>query len=86
MAKRDHNDEGKYTTTDFYTTAVLVLKKFEVLEIRPLGDSGKVKRFVFEDTEELRSTILSYMNGTMEGNLREFRNAIETVKDMVHSG
>lgn len=85
MAKeREFEEEGQYTTTDFYTTAVLVLKKFEVLAIKSAG--GKVKRFAFNDTPELRATILSYMNGTMEGNLREFRNAIECVKDMVHSG
>jgi len=78
--------EEQYTTTDFYTTAVLVLKKFEVLEIRAEGKNDKVKRFVFTDTPELRETILSYMNGTVVDNLREFRNAIETVKDMVHSG
>jgi len=84
--EKQERDDGKYTTTDFYTTAVLVLKKFEVLEIRAQGPNGKVKRFIFEDTQELRDTILSYMNGSMEGNLREFRNAIETVKDMVHSG
>lgn len=83
---REQNDEGKYTTTDFYTTAVLVLRKFEVLEIRAEGKNDKVKRFVFEDTTELRDTILSYMNGSINDNLREFRNAIETVKDMVHSG
>ena len=75
-----------YMTTDFYTTAVLKLYKFDVLEIRQEGASGKVKRFVFEDTEELRKVVLSYMNSNAEGNLREFRNAIESVKDMVHSG
>ena len=80
------SDKKDYTTTDFYTTAILVLLKFEVLEIRAEGASGKVKRFVFKDVPELRETILSYMNGTMEGNLRDFRNAIETIKDMVHSG
>jgi len=80
------SENKTYTTTDFYTTAVLVLKKFEVLEIRAEGKNDKVKRFVFNDTPELRETILSYMNGTVTDNLREFRNAIETVKDMVHSG
>ena len=80
------SENKTYTTTDLYTTAVLVLKKFEVLEIRAEGKNDKVKRFVFNDTPELRETILSYMNGTVTDNLREFRNAIETVKDMVHSG
>ncbi len=82
----DKKEKVEYTTTDFYTTAILVLHKFEVLEIRAEGQSKKVKRFVFEDTDVLREKILSYMNGAMEGNLRDFRNAIETVKDMVHSG
>jgi len=79
------SQENIYTTTDFYTTAVLVYKKFKVIAINRVG-SGKTKKFVFEDTPELRETILSYMNGEMEGNLREFRNAIDATKDMVHSG
>jgi len=86
MSNTDKNIEGKYTTTDFYTTAVLVLKKFEVLEITSEGPTNRVKRFVFEDNDELRTTILSDTNGTMDGNLRDFRNGIECVKDMVHSG
>ena len=75
-----------YSTTDFYTTAVLIAKKFEVENITTEGPGGKVKRLHFADTEELRTTILSYMNRKLDGNLRDFRDAIETVKDMVHSG
>lgn len=75
-----------YSTTDFYTTAVLVYKKFEVKKITVDKQGGRVKRFHFENSDELQETIMSYMNSTLEGNLREFRNSIETVKDMVHSG
>ena len=74
-----------YSTTDFYTTAVLISKKFLVKEVSVEGTSRKVKRFHFEDTPLLRDTILQYMNRTLDGNLREFRDAIETVKDLVHS-
>ncbi len=79
-------EEKNYSTTDFYTTAVLLAKDFEVIEVTNEGPGDRVKRFHFQDTGELRSTILSYMNRKLEGNLREFRDAIETVKDMVHSG
>jgi predicted secreted protein len=79
-------EENTYKTTDFYTTAVLISQKFEVKEISTQGPNDKVKKFHFEDTPELREIIMKYMNGTLEGNLREFRNAIETVKDAVHSG
>lgn len=75
-----------FNTTDFYTTAILIAKKFPVKKITSEGPSGKVKRFHFDESEELRATILAYMNRQLEGNLRDFRDAIETVKDMVHSG
>lgn len=87
------NDHGQeelpvYATTDFYTTAVLVLNKFEVIEIRKDEQNrrNKTKYFVFRDSPELRQLILDYMNSSLMGNLRDFRHAIDTVKDMVHSG
>lgn len=78
--------EKRYTTGDFYTTAVLLFTGFEVLEVTSHGPDGRVKKFHFEDTPELNKVIMDYMNGKLEGNIREFRNSIETVKDMVHSG
>lgn len=76
----------EYSTTDFYTTAILIAQKFEVKQITTEGPNGRVKRFHFDDSKELKDVIMKYMNNTLVGNLREFRNAIETVKDMVHSG
>jgi len=78
--------EGTYSTTDFYLTAVLISCKYKIQETTTEGPNGRVKRFHFEDTPSLRNTIMQYMNGDLEGNIREFRNSIETVKDMVHSG
>lgn len=75
-----------YSTTDFYITAVLIALGFEVENISKEGPSDRVKRFHFENSEELNKTILKYMNGTLEGNLKGFKQAIESVKDMVHSG
>ena len=80
------SEKKDYNTTDFYTVAVLILKKFQVKKITKEGPEGRVKRFWFDDSEELQETILSYMNRNLEGNVRDFRDAIETVKDMVHSG
>lgn len=79
------NEESLYTTTDFYTTAVLISKKFLVKKITTEGPGKKVKRFHFDDSPELRQIVLDYMNRSLTGNIREFRDAIETVKDMVHS-
>ena len=76
----------EYSTTDFYTTAILIAQKFEVKNITTEGPAGRVKRFHFDENAELKAVIMKYMNNTLSGNLREFRNAIETVKDMVHSG
>ena len=74
-----------FSTTDFYTAAILIAKGFEVTEVSKEGAGLKVKRFHFEDNEDLRKTILLYTNGSLEGNLRGFRNSIENVKDLVHS-
>jgi hypothetical protein len=80
------NEKENYSTTDFYTTAILVATKFEVVKITTEGPGNKVKRFHFEDTPELRQTIKDYLNGKLTGDFRTFKNSIETVKDMVHGG
>ena len=79
-------EDTRYSTTDFYTTAVLLLKKYKIKEITTEGPQKKVKRFWFEDSDELRAIIMEYMNGDLCENLRDFRNSIDTVKDLVHSG
>lgn len=77
--------DANYSTTDFYTTAVLISQNFEVVEITREGPNQKVKRFHFVDSEQLREVIRKYVNGQLHGDLRNFKNAIECVKDMVHS-
>ena len=79
-------DETDYSTTDFYTTAVLLFSGFDVTQITSHGPKGEVKRFHFENTPELQAIVMEYMNGKLTGNIRQFRNAIDTVKDMLHSG
>ena len=79
------NTEHGYSTTDFYTTAVLISQEFQVTEVSREGHQGKVKRFHFDKTPEVQEVVMSYINGKLEGNIRDFRNAIETVKDMVYS-
>jgi hypothetical protein len=78
-------EEDKYSTTDFYTTALLIARGFEVKDISSEGDYSKTKRFHFDKTPEVQEAVMSYLNGRLEGNIRDFRNAIETVKDMVWS-
>ncbi len=77
--------DKRYSTTDFYTTAVLISKNFEIVEVTAEGPAGKVKKFHFSDSDDLRKMVLAYHNGALEGNLRDMRNGIEAVKDMVHS-
>jgi len=79
------NTENGYSTTDFYTTAVLISQEFQVTEVTKEGHQGKVKRFHFDKTPEVQGVVMNYINGKLEGNIRDFRNAIETVKDMVYS-
>ena len=79
------NTEHGYSTTDFYTTAVLISQEFQVTDVTREGHQGKVKRFHFDKTPDVQEVVMSYINGKLEGNIRSFRNAIETVKDMVYS-
>ena len=75
-----------YNTTDFYITAMLIAEDHEVISITTEGPDNRVKRFHFDDSEELRSKVLQYMNGKLNGSYKKFKQAIETTKDMVHSG
>ena len=75
-----------YSTTDFYITALLLSLNYEVLEVTSGDLNKRVKTFHFEDSENLRAQVLKFMNGSLEGNLKAFKDSIETVKVMVHSG
>lgn len=77
--------EKDYTTTDFFTTAVLISEGFRVEKISLEGRDGKIKRFHFKDTDKRNQIVMSYVNGELHGNIKKFRHAIDTVKDMLHS-
>ena len=77
-------EEGLFGTTDFYTSALLICLGYEIRKITS-ENFGKLKKFHFEDSEELQNDILAYMNRKQVGNLRDFRDAIERVKDLIHS-
>lgn len=76
---------GSWSTTDFYTVATLLYEQYEVINITDEKDKGKIKRFHFADSSDLHDTVRKYINGQLVGNLRDFKNAIEQVKDMIHS-
>ncbi len=73
-----------YSTTDFYTAAVLMSEGFKVLKVTT-KPGGTTKTFHFPDSVELRDIQMRYVNGTLEGNIRQFKNFIETVKDLLHT-
>lgn len=82
--------EELYTTTDFYTAALLICLGYEVRSVTREGKpdkdgQGKTRRFHFPNSEQLQQDRMAYMNNKKEGLLRDFRDAIETVKDLVHS-
>ena len=90
MTQEVHNialeeTQHRYSTTDFYTTAVLISQDFEIAGVTDEGHQGKVKRFHFENSSAVEKVVMNYVNGKLQGNLRDFRNAIETVKDLVYS-
>lgn len=79
-----NESDTEYSTTDFYTAAVLISQGFEVKNVTT-NTTTKVKKFHFIDTPVLRDIQMSYLNGNLNGNIRVFKNAIETVKDLLHS-
>ena len=85
MDEIQENIKDLYSTTDFYTTAMLISQDFIVKKVTKEGPSGKVKRFHFLKTPQVQEIVMSYVNGNLEGNIRSFKNAIDTVKDMVYS-
>ena len=75
----------EYSTTDFYITAMLLSQNFKLRHIKNEGDSKRIKRFFFEDSDKLNTSIIDYSNGSLTGNIRGFRQSIDIVKDLVHS-
>ena len=84
-------ESEKFTTTDFYTAVLLVFCEYEILEVTREGkpDSrdglGKTRRFHFDACDQLQQNIMDFRNGKIEGSLRKFKEAVETVKQLVHS-
>jgi hypothetical protein len=80
-----------YSTADFYTAALLICLRYEIVEVTREGvesrrdGKGRTRRFHFYDSKELRQDLMDYMNNKKVGNLRDYRDAIETVKELVHS-
>lgn len=77
--------DSHYITSDFYTAAVLVSQGFNVSEVSTASVGSKVKKFHFANSPELKDIQMKYLNGSLEGNIRSFKNAIETIKDIIHS-
>lgn len=75
-------DETLYNTTDLYMTAVLISGRYHIKEVTL---EGNTRRFHFTDSPELRDRIMKYRNKDLPGDLREFVNSIETVKEILHS-
>lgn len=78
------SDQNTYSTTDFYTTAILLYHNFDVIDITKEGPGDRVKRFHFEDTDELQEAKKDWLNGKTVGNIRKFKDCVERVKDLVH--
>jgi len=73
-----------FSTNDLYTTAILIACGFPMVEVDTNDDTGR-KTFYFDNTEDLKKSLMAYRNGTLTGNLKNFKNAIENVKDIVHA-
>jgi hypothetical protein len=79
------NRENIYTTTDLNIAATLMCQGYKILELKKQTEKSHIKSFCFEDTPELQQTLLDYMNGDLMVNCRHFTNAMNTVKELIHS-
>ena len=70
-----------YSTRDFYTIAVIILRQHEIKDIEE--DQGRKTVFV-EDTIDLRQDLLDYTNDQLLVSAKAFKSAIEDAKDLVH--
>ena len=79
------NNTPLFSTTDFYATAVLISKGHKVAKVESHHRDSKIKVFFFKKTPAISNLLMSYANGDLAGNIREFKNAIDTVKELVHN-
>lgn len=85
------SESDRFTTTDFYTAALLVYCNYEILKVTREGHEdkrdglGKTRRFHFDESDQLNKDIMDFRNGKKIGNLRKFKEAIECTKDLVHT-
>ena len=78
---------SEYVTTDFNITAALKSQGFKVIKTSPsdrVSSKGRIKQFHFENSEALKKAKMLYINGDLVGNLRDFTNAIESVKELIY--
>ena len=76
---------ASYSTTNLYIAAALLAKGFLYTSMTEEGLNKKIKRFHFEVTDLLRKTINEYKGGTLEGNLKFFKNSLEIIRDEIHN-
>lgn len=74
---------GEFKTTDFYTIAVLYAYGFSIRDIKGVCRGNHMKAVVFEDSPELKETLLRHHNGELEVNTKVLISAIEHVKGMI---
>lgn len=78
---------AEYITTDINITAVLKSQGFKIVKITPSGrtsNKGSIKQFHFESSESLTDTKMKYIHGDLTGNLRDFTNAMESVRELIY--
>jgi hypothetical protein len=79
----DIGNSNTFSTTDLYSICVLKAAGFKWLSIVDEVNRRNIKRFHFEDTEELRETLDQHSNGELLLSTLDLINAIENVKRIV---
>lgn len=71
-----------YKTKDLYLASYIYSMKQELLKVER---DGRICWFIFEDELRCKSLEQHYWLGKAIGNIKEFSNAIQSLKDIIYS-
>jgi len=73
----------KFETSDFYLSAFLLARGFELIEVNKENPRRAV--FIFKDREDRQSLIEDFLFGRAQVDPKDFASAIKGLKQLLHS-
>ena len=75
-------EKNEYKTKDLGESSALVTCKQKIIDIQR---DGKVCWFIFEHTEKCEEISREYFFGNLQGNLRQYNEAMNVLKNRIFS-